>query len=143
MKILTRVVGNYWLAEETNIFRNYRDALAGFIALVIIPAVSILFVLFTNNYTFWSYTFPFISISLAGAYDTYGRYNGHSPQNAKLVIRLIFDFLAVFFATLSIGNNNLILPYVAPILLFICGLLLTFEIYNRVKWAVLISPWLV
>ncbi len=141
--MLKRVIRNYWLAEETNIFRNYRDALAGFVALVIIPAVSIFFVLFTDGYTFWSYTFPFISISLAGAYDTYGRYNGHSPQNAKLVIRLIFDFLAIFFATLSVGNNNTILSYVAPILLFVCGLFLTFEIYNRVKRAVLISPWLV
>lgn len=57
MKMLKRVIRNYWLAEETNIFRNYRDALAGFVALVIIPAVSIFFVLFTDGYTFWSYTF--------------------------------------------------------------------------------------
>lgn len=41
--MLKRVIRNYWLAEETNIFRNYRDALAGFVALVIIPAVSIFF----------------------------------------------------------------------------------------------------
>lgn len=143
MKTLKRVISNYWLAEETNIFRNYRDALAGFVALVMIPAVSVFFVLFTDNYTFWSYSFPLISISLAGAYDTYGRYNGRSPKNAKLVVRLIFDFLAIFFAALSVGNNNMILPYIAPILLFVCGLFLTFEIYNRVKRAVLISLWLV
>lgn len=37
----------------------------------------------------------------------------------------------------------MILPYIAPILLLVCGLLLTFEIYNRVKRAILISPWLV
>lgn len=143
MKILIRVIRNYWLAEETNIFRNYRDALAGFVALVMIPAVSVFFVLFIDDYTFWSYSFPLISISLAGAYDTYGRYNGHSPKNVKLVVRLIFDFLAIFFAALSVGNNNMILPYVAPTLLFVCGLFLTFEIYNRVKRAVLISQWLV
>ncbi|MDB2127844.1 hypothetical protein, partial [Enterocloster clostridioformis] len=41
VKMLKRVIRNYWLAEETNIFRNYRDALAGFVALVIIPAVSV------------------------------------------------------------------------------------------------------
>ena len=41
VKILKRVIRNYWLAEETNIFRNYKDALAGFVALVIIPAVSV------------------------------------------------------------------------------------------------------
>ena len=140
--MLKRVIKNYWLAEETNIFRNYRDALGGFVVLVMIPAVSVLFVLFIDDYTFWSYSFPLISISLAGAYDTYGRYNGHSPKNAKLVVRLIFDFLAIFFATLSVGNNNIILPYVSPTLLFVCGLFLTFEIYNRVKMAVSISPWL-
>ncbi|MFQ9702569.1 MAG: hypothetical protein ACLR0U_10470 [Enterocloster clostridioformis] len=117
MKMLKRVIRNYWLAEETNIFRNYRDALAGFVALVIIPAVSIFFVLFTDGYTFWSYTFPFISISLAGAYDTYGRYNGHSPQNAKLVIRLIFDFLAIFLQPSAL---EIIIRYFLMLPLFYC-----------------------
>ena len=37
VKMLKRVIRNYWLAEETNIFRN----LAGFVALVIIPSVSV------------------------------------------------------------------------------------------------------
>lgn len=143
MKKLRLVIGNYWLSEETNIFRNYKDALAGFLVLVVIPAVSVLLVLCTNGYTFWNYTFPFVSISLAGAYDTYGRYDGISPRNAKLVVRVIFDFLAIFFAALSVGINDMVLPYVAPALLFVCGLLLTFEIYNRVKRAILISPWLV
>lgn len=144
MKILKRVIKNYWLAEETNIFRNYRDALAGFVVLVMIPAVSVFFVLFIDNYTFWSYSFPLISISLAGAYDTYGRYNGKdSPKNPKLVVRFVLDLLAIFFAAFSIGRNNMILPYVAPILLLVCGLFLTAEIYNRLKMAALISRWLV
>lgn len=143
MNKLKLVIKNYWLAEETNIFKNYRDALAGFVVLVVIPAFSILFVGYEDDYTFWSYAFPFISISLAGAYDTYGRYDGDSPKNAKLVVRIILDFFAIFFAALSVGNDNVILPYVAPILLFICGLFLTCEIYNRIKRAVLISSWLV
>ena len=143
MRVLKQVIRNYWIAEETNIFRNYRDALLGLGVLVIIPAFSVWFVICTEDYTFWSYTFPFISISMAGVYDTYGRYDGTSPKNAKLVIRVIFDFLAIFFAALSVGSNNMILPYIAPILLLVCGLLLTFEIYNRVKRAILISPWLV
>lgn len=143
MKMLKRVITNYWLSEETNIFRNYIDALIGLVVLVVIPAISILFVLLTSNYTFWSYTFPFISISFSGAYDTYGRYEGASPRNVKLVVRVIFDFLAIFFATLSIRTNSKILPYIAPILLFVSGLFLTFEIYNRVKKAILISPWLI
>lgn len=125
VKMLKRVIRNYWLAEETNIFRNYRDALAGFVALVIIPAVSIFFVLFTDGYTFWSYTFPFISISLAGAYDTYGRYNGHSPQNAKLVIRLIFDFLAIFF--LQPSALEIIIRYFLMLPLFYCLFVVFFD----------------
>ena len=143
MKYLKLLVRNYWLAEETNIFKNYKDALLGLIALILIPAFSIFFVICTENYTFWSYTFPFISISLAGAYDTYGRYEGTSPKTPKLVVRIAFDFLAVFFAGFSVGIDSKVLPYVAPLLLFICGLLLTYEIYNRVKRAILISPWLV
>lgn len=87
--------------------------------------------------------FPIISISLAGAYDAYGRYESASSKNVKLVIRSIFDFLAIFFAALSVGIENSVLPYIAPLLLLICGFFLTYEIYNRVKLAILISPWLV
>lgn len=131
-----------WLAEETNIFKNYRDALAGLVVLILIPFLSIWLVIYTDDYTFWSYTFPFLSISLAGAYDTYGRYEGNSPKNYKLVIRVILDFTAFFFAVFSIGTDSLVLPYIAPALLVLCGLFLTFEIYNRVKRAILISPWI-
>lgn len=131
-----------WLAEDTNIFKNYRDALGGLVVLILIPLLSIWLVISINEYTFWSYTFPFLSISLAGAYDTYGRYEGVSPKNFKLVIRVILDFTALFFAVFSIGTDSLVLPYIAPALLVICGLFLTFEIYNRVKRAILISPWI-
>lgn len=143
MNKLGQMIKNYWLAEETNIFKNYKDALAGLLVLIVIPALSVFFVIYTDEYTFWSYTFPFVSVSLAGVYDTYGRYDGVSPKNAKLVVRVVFDFLAIFFAAISIGNDGGVLPYVAPILLSVCGLFLTFEIYNRIKRAVLISPWLV
>ena len=143
MNNLKKVIKNYWLSTETNIFKNYIDASAGFFVLIVIPAISILFVFHTGDYTFWSYTFPFISISLAGAYDTYGRYDGNSPKKAKLMVRITFDFLAIFFAALSLGYHNTVLPYIAPVLLFVCGALLIFEMYDRVKKAILISPWLI
>lgn len=143
MNKFKQTIINYWLDEKTNIFRNYRDALAGFLVLVLVPAFSIFFVVNEDEYTLWSYTFPIVSISLAGAYDVYGRYDGASPKNAKLVVRIIFDFLAVFFAAVSVGINNRAVFYIAPILLLICGMFLVFEIYNRIKMAVLISPWCV
>lgn len=138
---LIKVVNNYWNAEDTNIFKNYTDALAGLIVLVIVPALSIIFAVCVEKYTFWNYTFPLLSISLAGIYDNYGRYEGESPKNLKLAVRTLLDFLAIFFAALCIGMENIILPYISPILLCICGLLLVYEIYNRVKTAILISPW--
>lgn len=66
---------------------------------------------------------------------------GSSPRNSKLVVRVMFDLGAIFFAALCVGTNDKILPFVSPLLLCICGLLLVLEIYNRVKRAVLISPW--
>lgn len=143
MERLLKTCKNYWIAEETNIFKNYKDALAGLIVLVLVPAISVLLVVFTDDYSFWNYTFPLLSISLAELYDTYGRYEGKSPKNQKLVTRIIINMLAIFFSALCMGTENRGLPYIAPILLLLCGLLLTVEIYNRVKKAILISPWFV
>lgn len=138
---LIRIIRNYWLAEETNIFKNYKDALCGFVVLILIPALSVGSAIFATKYTFWNYTFPLLSISLAGLYDTYGRYEGDSPKNPKLAIRIIFNCISIFFAALSVGIKNNIPPYFSPILLLICGIFLIFEIYNRVRKAVLISRW--
>lgn len=142
VKELKKLAKNYWFAEESNIFRNYRDALAGFIVLVLVPAFSIIFTVHTDKYTFWGYSFPLIAVSLAGAYDTYGRYDGKSPKNVKLVIRIVFDFCAIFFSVLSLGVDSVICPYIAPILLTMCGLLLLYEMYIRIQLAIQISPWL-
>lgn len=142
MNDVIKIVKNYWLSEESNIFKNYRDALAGFIVLIVIPAMSILLVVHTSDCSFWNYTFPLVSISMAGAYDTYGRYSGASPKNVKLAIRIILNFLAIVFTAFATDNNNSALSFVAPILLLLCGLFLLYEIFNRLKIAVQISPWL-
>lgn len=138
---LMKIIKKYWIDENTNIFKNYKDALAGLLALIIIPALSIGFTTHIDKPTFWNYAFPLLSISLAGLYDTYNRYEVRSPKNTKLLIRTIFNFTSIFFSAISIGSKSIILPYISPILLFVCGLLLIFEIYSRVKMAILISPW--
>lgn len=109
--------------------------------LVFMPAFSICMAACVKDYTFWNYTFPLLSISLAGLYDTYGRYEGEAPKNLKLGVRVLFNSVSIFFSALSIGVENAILPYISPILLFICGLFLVFEIFNRIRKAILISRW--
>lgn len=131
-----------WFSEESNIFRNYGDALAGFVVLVIIPAMSIGLVISTASISFWNYTFPLVSISLAGVYDTYGRYSGKSPKNVKLVFRAVFNSVAIIFAVIATDMDNRKLSFIAPCLLFLCGLLLIREIRNRLKTAFQINPWL-
>ena len=122
VKMLKRVIRNYWLAEETNIFRNYRDALAGFVALVIIPAVSVFLyylqmVIRFGVIHFRLYLFRWLvrMIHMEDIMDTL-------PKMQSLLFDWYLISLQFFFATLSVGNNNTILPYVAPVLLFVCGL---------------------
>ena len=122
VKMLKRVIRNYWLAEETNIFRNYRDVLAGFVALVIIPAVSIFLyylqmVIRFGVIHFRLYLFRWLvrMIHMEDIMDTL-------PKMQSLLFDWYLISLQFFFATLSVGNNNTILPYVAPVLLFVCGL---------------------
>lgn len=141
MSTIIGTIKNYWNAENTNIFNNYRDALAGSVVLVVVPALSVFFAVFVERYTFWNYTFPLLSISLAGLYDTYGRYDQGSPKNQKLMVRAIVHFVSIFFAALCIGIESKVLPYISPCLLCVCGLFLISEIYRRVKSAILISPW--
>lgn len=62
------------------------------------PIVSVFMAVCVEEYTFWNYTFPLLSIALAGLYDTYGRYEEKSPKNTKLAIRIIFDLVVIFFA---------------------------------------------
>lgn len=131
-----------WFSEESNIFKNYRDALAGFVVLIIIPAMSICLVLNTESTSFWNYTFPLVSISLAGAYDTYGRYSGKSPKNVKLVFRAVINFVAIIFAVVAVDKNSRTFSFIAPCLLFLCGLFLIREIYNRLRTAFQINSWL-
>lgn len=97
MNKLVTVVKRYWIAEETNIFKNYRDAIMGLVSLIIIPLFSICLVFAIEEYTFWNYSFPLISISWAGVYDCFGRFETKSPKNPKLVVRMVFNGISIFF----------------------------------------------
>lgn len=142
MNKLTKTIINYFIDPETNIFKNYIDALLGTIILIVLPAFSLVSLTETlNNATLVNYVFPVWSICLAGAYDTYGRYEYKSPKNIKLGTRLVFDALACILALIAVAVQNKVLIVLAPIILIIPGLLLCFEVYSRVKTAIMISKW--
>ena len=113
MNKLVTVVKRYWIAEETNIFKNYRDAIMGLVSLIIIPLFFICLVFAVEEYTFWNYSFPLISISWAGVYDCFGRFETKSPKNPKLVVRMVFNGIAIFFSS-----------FVQELVILICQLFL-------------------
>lgn len=52
-----------------------------------------------------------------------------------------FSMVSLYFSILRPGVSHTCLPVVSPSLLFLCGLFLFFEIYNQIKYAILISPY--
>ena len=48
----------YWMDRNSNIFRNYLDAMFGIVPLVLLPAGSLLPTLLVAEADFWNYTFP-------------------------------------------------------------------------------------
>ncbi len=138
---LWRVVKRYWLDEETNVFRNYADALGGLVVLVALPLASLLSVFWIEDPGWLNYVFPILSICLSAAYDTYGRYCPGEKKNVKLGLRLICDALALFLAPLVCGLEHRWLAFVPPALLVLSGLVLVYEIFVRLKTAILISAW--
>ncbi len=139
--MFVKIIIKYWISEETNIFKNYIDAVCGFIVLVLVPAASIWLTLSVEEYTFWSYFFPLSSISLAGLYDTYGRYEGESPRNQKLFVRAGINAVAILLAAVCPWTESEMFYFISPVLLAFSGVMLLFEMYNRVKIGILISPW--
>ena len=139
---LTKTIKNYFTDPETNIFKNYIDALLGTIILIVLPVLSLVSLIAVwNNANIVNYVFPLSSICLAGAYDTYGRYEHKSPKNFKLGIRIVFDGLAIGLSLIAVAVQSKILIILAPVVLIIPGFLLCFEVYSRVKTAIMISKW--
>lgn len=138
---ITQALKRYWSDTATNIFRNYIDALLGTVILIMLPGASLVFALTECNTTWGNYVFPIMSICLAGAYDTYGRYEPGSPKNIKLGIRLVIDFLALILALTFVGQTELVFRAAAPALLLLEGSTIMGEVYWRVKTAIELSPW--
>lgn len=139
---IIKTLKNYIKDPDTNIFKNHIDALLGSIILILLPFLSILSSIVTiNEASLVNYAFPISSICLAGAYDTYGRYEAGSPRNFKLAVRIFFDFSAIALALIALVAKNNILLILAPVILLFPGLMIISEVYNRVKTAIEISKW--
>ena len=141
MLLLKETILGYWTDSKTNIFKNSFDAIFGTIGLIIIPAISFVTTLFVEDKSWANYTFPLLSICFAGLYDTYGRYEVGSPKNVKLAIRAIIDIIAFVIACIFTYTNTIWLSLVPAILLFICGLGLSVEVFFQIKYAIEISEW--
>lgn len=139
---LTKTIKNYFTDPDTNIFKNYIDALLGSVILIILPMLSLVSSIGVwGNANVVNYVFPISSICLAGAYDAYGRYEYKSPKNLKLGIRIAFDGMAIVLSLIAIAVQSKILTVIAPVVLIIPGVLLCFEVYSRVRTAIMISKW--
>ena len=137
-----KTIKNYTKDPNTNIFKNYIDALLGTVILIILPLLSVLSLIkIFNEANLFNYAFPIVSICLAGAYDTYGRYENGSPKNTKLIIRIVFDFCSLLLSLVALIVQSKCLIVLAPIMLLLPGVMILFEVYNRVKTAIEISPW--
>lgn len=131
---------------NSNIFKNYQDALFGLVVLICIPALSLFTVIFIDISNWSNYTFPILSICLAGAYDSFGRFSPKSEvnkrdANKKLICRVVFDVVAAVCSVVFMNNDNKILLLIPPILLSVCGLLIIKEVFIRIKTAIEISSW--
>ena len=107
---------------------------------MILPIVSLIFTVFVEDASFSNYIFPIMSVALAGAYDTYGRYEFKSPKNIKLGIRLSVDFVSVFLSAVLV-HGSLLLRLIPPGFLVLVGLTIGHEVFIRVKTAIEVSPW--
>lgn len=135
-----KTVCNYWFDENTNVFHNYIDAILGMIVLVVFPAISIVNVFLSSAVGFSDYFFPIFSIAFAGMYDAYGRWSNEKGRG-KLVLRLAVDSLAIVTSALLMHVENKIVWALPPFFLFLVGVTLCVEVYNRVKTALEISEW--
>ena len=130
---LMKSIASYWFNMSSNVFKNYKDALLGLLALIIVPGFSLLLAIDTFEVAFLSYGFPLFSIAIAGLYDTYGRYEKKAIKNKKLLVRACFNCAAIVFVIVAIITKNEWVAYIGPILLLVCGLGLIFEVINRVN----------
>ena len=82
------------------------------------------------------------SISWAGVYDCFGGFETKSPKNPKLVVRMVFNGISIFFP--SFVQELVILVYqlfLQVYCFYVDCFCFFFEIYNQIKYAILVSPY--
>lgn len=138
------------MSDESNIFRDYKDALFGFAVLVVLPLLSLFSVWKTRGFVynadgiglaFWSYSFPLISISISGLFDAITRIEPNAKRNPKLVVRIVFNSIAALLSGVMCGSTTAVLRLVPAALLSVNGLLLLREIGANVTLSIRLSEW--
>lgn len=133
----------YWLDINSNVFNDFVDAIFGLIVLIILPAVSLYSVHLFDVVDFWNYTFPILSIGMAGIYDSYGRYEKFSPKNKKLIFRIVLDSFSVVFSAyfVLVQEIDKIWYFLSPSILLGAGIILLYEVYLQIKQTLQVCKW--
>lgn len=95
----------------------------------------------TKDVVFWNYAFPLVSISAAGIYDSYGRYEKGADSSVKLCTRTILDSTGIFFALYYTNVERSWKHYIAACILLVSGGIVLHEAISRIKTAIEISSW--
>ena len=137
---LFKAIQSYWTSLKNNVFNNARDALCGLFPLVILPFCSLIPTIKINCATFWDYTFPIISICIAGLCDAINRMETKEPRSIILWVRIILDLLSLVLSAVFLYSDKCtrIFP---PLILAISGILLIREIFQRIETAIQLSEW--
>lgn len=142
------IILRYWKAPENNIFRDYADALYGFVTLIILPLLSLAAIWRTNGFTqetgtsgFWSYSYPIMAIGIAGLFDAVARIESKSSKNIKLAVRIVLNSVAIVCAAAFHSCQQVRLKFFPVIILLLCGVVLLREMWDSVTFAICLSKW--
>lgn len=150
---LIKAIRAYWKDDASLVFRTARDALFGFAVLVVLPFLSVIALVATgafvypndaNGAAFWPYSFPLMSIGAAGMLDSFARieYKPRINANAKLVVRITINDVAVAMAGVAGGQNNCYLRLIPALLLVGNGCLLLGEMGKTIyEYCAVNSPY--
>lgn len=136
-----RAIRDYWADPKCCIFNNSSEAIWGLFPLVICPLISLLTTIIQDVTGWAGYAFPILSICIAGAYDSYSRYNHSYPAKTKLEIRIGVNLVAAVFALSLCNVKSIYLRIISPTILALSGLLIIREVVTRVKYAIQLSDW--
>lgn len=146
MQALKRYIA-LWNNQETYIFNSCLDAIWGMVVMVILPAMSLYYVVSSNDIVWSSYGFPIFSLSAAALYDCYARYSSEQEagnnvkiKRSKLIIRGLLHILTLLLSLLICGNQALERVRWCPfVFLTFSAIILLREVWWRIQSALLFS----